>query len=159
MVWRFDPLILTDKISIDDLLCKVENIGNKLVGYTEKLVFSFADIALYKKVKANLENSKVNYSEWTEEQMVDFAKRLVDLNKSNNWNYDLATCGEAVDLDGISHNHCVDDNLMIRFAYKDKALMDFLGVEIKTVEKSLFGTVPIPSNAIMLNANSLLAFA
>ena len=153
VVWRFDPLILTDKISIDDLLCKVENIGNKLVGYTEKLVFSFADIALYKKVKANLENSKVNYSEWTEEQMVDFAKRLVDLNKSNNWNYDLATCGEAVDLDGISHNHCVDDNLMIRFAYKDKALMDFLGVEIKTVEKSLFGTVPIPSNAIMLNAN------
>ncbi|MBQ2350829.1 MAG: DUF1848 family protein, partial [Bacteroidales bacterium] len=62
VVWRFDPLILTDKISIDDLLCKVENIGNKLVGYTEKVVFSFADIALYKKVKANLEKSKVNYS-------------------------------------------------------------------------------------------------
>ena len=152
VVWRFDPLILTDKISIDDLLCKVENIGNKLVGYTEKLVFSFADIALYKKVKANLEKSKVNYSEWTEEQMVDFAKRLVDLNKSNNWNYDLATCGEAVDLDGISHNHCVDDNLMIRFAFNDKALMDFLGVEIKTIENSLFG-VSIPPNAIMLNAN------
>ena len=36
VVWRFDPLILTDKISIDDLLCKVENIGNKLVGYTER---------------------------------------------------------------------------------------------------------------------------
>ena len=153
VVWRFDPLILTDNISIDDLLCKVENIGNKLDGYTEKLVFSFADIALYKKVKANLEKSKVKYSEWTEEQMLEFARRLVELNKSNNWNYTLATCGEAVDLDGISHNHCVDDNLMIRFAYNDKVLMDFLGVEIKTVEKSLFGVAPIPPNAIMLNAN------
>ena len=81
VVWRFDPLILTDKISIDDLLCKVENIGNKLVGYTEKLVFSFADIALYKKVKANLEKSKVKYSEWTKEQMLEFARRLVELNK------------------------------------------------------------------------------
>ena len=30
VVWRFDPLILTDKISIDDLLRKIENIGNKI---------------------------------------------------------------------------------------------------------------------------------
>ena len=65
----------------------------------------------------------------------------------------MATCGEAADLNGISHNHCVDDDLMIRFAYNDKALMDFLGVEIKTIEKSLFGAMPIPANAIMLNAN------
>ncbi len=39
---------------------------------------------------------------------------------------------------------------MIRFAHHDRALMDFLGVEIKTVENSLFGTVPIPANALML---------
>jgi len=153
VVWRFDPLILTDKISIDDLLCKVENIGNKLVGYTEKLVFSFADIAEYKKVKVNLKNNNVNYSEWTKEQMIEFARRLVELNKSNNWNYDLATCGEAADLDGISHNHCVDDNLMIRLAHNDEKLMKFLGVEIHNIEKSLFGATPIPANAIMLNNN------
>jgi len=41
--------------------------------------------------------------------------------------------------------------LMIRFAHHDKALMDFLGVEIKTVENSLFGTEPIPANAIRLS--------
>ena len=28
VIWRFDPLILTDKISMDDLLKKIENIGN-----------------------------------------------------------------------------------------------------------------------------------
>ena len=153
VVWRFDPLILTDQITIDDLLRKIESIGDQLLGYTEKLVFSFADIVSYKKVKANLEKNKVSYRDWTKEQMVEFASRLVALNKKKGWNYALATCGEVADLDGIEHNHCVDDNLMIRFAYKDAKLMKFLGVEIHTIEKSLFGAAPVPANAIMLNAN------
>ena len=151
VIWRFDPLILTDQIGLDDLLRKVENIGDQLWGYTEKLVFSYADIKLYKKVKANLEKSHVNYSEWTAAQMEKFAQRLSELNQK--WHYQLATCGEKIDIEqyGIQHNRCVDDDLMIRFANHDKALMDFLGVEVKTIENSLFGMEPIPANAIMLN--------
>ena len=94
VVWRFDPLILTDDISVDDLLAKVQNIGDQLKGYTEKLVFSYADIALYKKVKANLERNGIPYHEWTEEQMEIFAQRLSVMNRERNWNYTLATCGE-----------------------------------------------------------------
>jgi hypothetical protein len=41
---------------------------------------------------------------------------------------------------------------MIRFAYKDKVLMDYLGVEVKNIENSLFGMEPIPSDAIILNS-------
>lgn len=150
VIWRFDPLILTDRISADDLLRKVENIGDQLRCYTEKLVFSYADIATYKKVKSNLERNGVKYSEWTNEQMVDFARRLVSLNKAKCWNYTLATCGEAADLEGVQHNRCVDDTLMIRFAHHDKTLMDFLGVEIRPVQNSLFGAEPLPDNAIAL---------
>ena len=151
VIWRFDPLILTDQIGLDNLLKKVENIGDQLLGYTEKLVFSYADIALYKKVKANLDKSHVNYTEWTTAQMEEFAQRLSELNQK--WHYQLATCGEKIDLKkhGIDKSKCVDDDLMIRFAHHDKALMDFLGAEIKTVENSLFGTEPIPTNAIILN--------
>ena len=151
VIWRFDPLILTDKISLEDLLRKVANIGDQLQGYIEKLVFSYADIALYKKVKANLDKSHVCYQEWTEPQMEEFAKRLSELNQR--WHYELATCGEKIDIEqyGIQHNHCVDDNLMIRFAHHDKVLMDFLGVEIKTVENTLFGEEPIPDSVIWLN--------
>ena len=151
VIWRFDPLILTDQIGLDDLLRKVENIGDKLLGYTEKLVFSYADIALYKKVKANLDKIHVNYAEWTTDQMEEFAQRLSELNKK--WHYQLTTCGEKIDIEkyGIHHNKCVDDNLMIRFAHHDKTLMDFLGVEVKTIENSLFGMEPIPANAIMLS--------
>lgn len=146
VIWRFDPLILTDKIGLGELLRKVANIGNQLLGYTEKLVFSYADIALYKKVKANLDKNQVNYMEWTELQMEEFAKKLSKLNQK--WCYQLATCGEKIDLEqyGIHHNHCVDDNLIIRFAYQDDALMNFLGAEIKQAEDFLF----IPDDAILL---------
>ena len=109
---------------------KFENIGNQLQGYTEKLVFSFADIAAYKKVKSNLEKNQIHYTEWTENQMNEFAKNLSELNRK--WNFQLATCGEKINLAqyGIAHNKCVDDELMIRFAKNDSVLMDFLGVEV-----------------------------
>lgn len=136
VVWRFDPLIQTDKINIEKLLKKIENIGEQLKDYTEKLVFSFADIISYRKVKSNLEKSGINYIDWSSEQMKEFAQRLVELNKEKGWNFTLATCGETANLEGIEHNHCVDDRLMVRFGYKSKELLDFLGVEIKANEFS-----------------------
>lgn len=154
VVWRFDPLILTDKIDMDKLLRKIEYIGDQLRGYTEKLVFSFVDIVSYRKVKANLERSHVNYIDWANEQMIEFAEKLVHLNKVKEWNYILATCGEAADLDGVEHNHCVDDHLMVRFGYKSKKLMDFLGAKIINSEHSLFSemdTMEIPQGAISLD--------
>ena len=42
VIWRFDPLVLTDSINIDSLLNKISAIGDQLYGYTKKLVFSFA---------------------------------------------------------------------------------------------------------------------
>lgn len=151
VIWRFDPLILTDKINIDLLLKKIEYIGNKLFGYTEKLVFSFADIASYKKVKSNLEKNGINYIEWNDASMNEFAKQLSELNKK--WNYQLATCGERIDIQqyGIEHNHCVDDNLMIRFAHEDKVLMDFLKVDIIKMQPVLFDMPEIPEDAIKID--------
>ena len=142
VIWRFDPLVLTEPggraaITTDVLLDKIERIGDQLKGYTEKLVFSFADIATYRKVKHNLKESNINYIEWNEPDMVDFAKRLVELNKK--WGFTLATCGEKIDLPGVVHNSCIDHDLIIRLAHKDKALMDYLGVTIVPVQRDMFG--------------------
>lgn len=155
VVWRFDPLILTDKIDMDTLLSKIENIGDQLVGYTEKLVFSFADIVSYRKVKSNLERSHINYIDWSSEQMFEFAGRLVELNKRKGWNYILATCGEAANLPGVEHNHCVDDRLMVRFGSHSPELLKFLGAEIiDTVHSdnlfAEFEGVDIPEGAVDL---------
>lgn len=127
VVWRFDPLILTDKINIDTLLDKIAHIANVLAGYTEKLVFSFADIESYKKVSRNLRQSGINYCEWDEESMRDFASRLSALNR-NKWKFRLATCAERINLSeyGIEHNRCIDPELISRFAPDDVILQNFL---------------------------------
>ena len=152
VIWRFDPLVLTDNINIGKLLDKVENIGNQLLGYTEKLVFSFADILSYRKVQANLQKANINYIDWQETQMREFARRLSVLNQK--WGYELATCGEKIDLTefGVKKNHCVDDELIIKLAYDDKKLMDYLKVKFYPMpQKSLFGdSESLPDSAIIL---------
>jgi len=127
VIWRFDPLLLSNEISIDVLLERIGNIGRQLKGYTEKLVFSFIDIASYRKVQNNLAGFGIR--EFSAEEQVRFAKGLADLNKE--FDFELATCGELADLSehGIKHNKCVDDELMIRLFHDDAKLMEFIGAE------------------------------
>lgn len=156
VIWRFDPMILTNHISINNLLDKVQNIGNRLNGYTEKLVFSYADILAYKKVKHNLEVSSIVYRDWTCEMMDDFACKLSDMNRKLRWNFQLATCGEKIDLERyeILHNRCIDGDLITRLAWEDKELMDFMKIKIEDVPApSLFGDTELPKGAILLPKN------
>lgn len=127
VVWRFDPLILTDRIDIDILLDKISNIADQLKRYTEKLVFSFADIASYKKVSKNLTMAGINFREWDEASMVEFAERLSALNKQP-WNFRLTTCAESIDLSefGIEHNSCIDPELIGRLSPSDTMLQNLL---------------------------------
>lgn len=150
VVWRFDPMILTDKIGVDELLRKVDNIGNQLKGVTEKLVFSFADILEYRKVKVNLEKNNIPYRVWDLMQMEQFAEGISELNKA--WGFQLATCGEKIDIAryGIEHNRCIDGDLIARRAYKDKKLMDFMGVKLQTLQPSFYGDIQSPEGAIVL---------
>ena len=163
VVWRFDPMILTDDISVNTLITKIQNIGDQLKGYTEKLVFSYADITVYKKVKANLEKSGVPYHEWTTEQMEEFAQKLSELNHNRGWNYQLATCGEKINIEkyGIAHNRCIDGDLITRLAWDDKKLMNFMKVKIQSMPApSLFDNTPsLPQGAIVLPNNQFFLSA
>ncbi len=134
IIWRFDPYILTDNITVEDLLKRTKHIGDRLKNYTNKLVFSFADIEFYKKVKNNLTREHINYIEFTDKTMNQLAKGLMELNKK--WNFKIGTCSEKIDLEkyGIEHNKCIDDDLMKDIFSDDFELMKFLGYE-----KNLFG--------------------
>lgn len=127
VVWRFDPMILTDSIGIDELLHKVANIGDALQGYAEKMVFSYADIALYKKVVRNLDAYNIKYREWDMQLMMEFAERLSGLNALR-WGYSLATCSEKIALEeyGIEHNQCIDPLLISRLSPNDAELQNYL---------------------------------
>ncbi|HAN77023.1 MAG TPA: hypothetical protein DCQ31_04225, partial [Bacteroidales bacterium] len=144
VIWRFDPLILTNEIGVDELLRKLENIGNQLKEHTNKLVFSFADIKSYKKVQNNLRKASINYVEFNERTMNEIAAGLQALNKT--WRFkEIGTCAEPIDLKkyGITHNKCIDDDLMIKLFSKDKKLMDFIGYKPPVVQTNLFAQEPI----------------
>jgi len=146
VIWRFDPLILTDNIDVDELLRRVKKVGDELRDYTEKLIFSFVDIEIYKKVVNNLKKEKVNYIEWTPELMENFAEGIHKINK--NWGLKLGTCSEEIDLDKyqIIHNKCIDDDLMIDLFSDDEKLMDFLGVKIQSADLFSNGKVKKTKN-------------
>lgn len=141
VIWRFDPLVLTDQLSVDELLRRMERIGDLLQGYTEKLVISFADIDVYPKVQHNLARLGIHSRSLTEGDMRRMAEGIAQLNKR--WKLTVATCGEAIDLEsyGIVHNRCIDDELMLRCFSEDDELMRFLGVK-PVQETSLFGEEP-----------------
>ena len=125
IIWRFDPLVLTDTIDIRELLGRVKRIGDVLKDHTEKLVFSFVDIHSYKKVSINLKGTGCR--EFTESEKQEFVDGLLALNKD--WEFVLATCGEDFAHEGIVRNKCVDDELMMRLFQDDMELMEFIGAE------------------------------
>ncbi|MBT8508688.1 hypothetical protein AZH53_09755 [Methanomicrobiaceae archaeon CYW5] len=125
VIWRFDPIILSDKLSIDDILTRIEWIGNRVHPYTQKLVFSFIDIAGYKKVQKNLGMTSVREPSTSEMEL--FAEKIAEMNSK--WGLECATCGEEVDLErfGIRHNSCIDGDLLHRLFPNDARLVGFLG--------------------------------
>ena len=127
VIWRFDPLLLSDSLTVDVLLDKIVTIGQELQGATGKLVFSFADIQTYRKVSKNL--SGTTCREFSLDEKIEFAKGLHEINLS--LGLELATCAEDIELSeyGIKHNKCVDDDLMMRLFHDDAALMKFIGAE------------------------------
>ncbi|MGD0887289.1 MAG: DUF1848 family protein [Thermodesulfovibrionales bacterium] len=128
VIWRFDPLILSETITTDRLLEKIHGVGAKIHKHTEKLTISFIDIKRYKKVSRNLTAAGFkDCREFTLEDMRDIAKGLKEMNRE--WNLQIATCAEATDFSeyGIVRNKCIDDDLLICLFSQDKELMDFLG--------------------------------
>lgn len=135
VIWRFDPLIISPELSPRNLLTRIENIGNQLKGYTDKLVFSFVDISIYRKVQKNLQTfltqKNIKTQEFNQKQMIETVEGLVAIRerwKSENWNITLGTCAEQIDLKkyGIEHNRCIDPDLMKQIFRNDPELNHYL---------------------------------
>ncbi len=154
VIWRFDPLIITPNITPRDLLKRIWNIGNKLKGYTNKLVFSFVDVSTYRKVqnnliketvfftKDNIGSAEANISQRME--IVDGICKIREAWHKEGWNIDIATCAENIDLEsyGIEHNRCIDGELMKRIFSYDKELVYYLHT-LKWPERDIFGNLPL----------------
>lgn len=124
VIWRFDPVLLSDTISVDTVLSRIKAIGEQIHPFTKKLVFSFIDIEKYKKVKSNVKVQKIR--ELDTEERAAFVEGLVHLNEA--WGLELATCGEdeLYDSYGIKKNSCIDGGLIGSLFPEDLELLAFL---------------------------------
>lgn len=135
------------------MLTRIWHIGNKLKGYTNKLVFSFVDVKDYRKVQSNLiketmfftkenvGNAEVNLAQRIE--IVEGLQKIREAWHKDGWNVEIATCAEDIDLEayGIEHNRCIDGELMKQLFAEDEELVYYLQT-LKLPERDLFGNLP-----------------
>lgn len=104
VVWRYDPILVNGRYTIEYHLKAFEEIAGCLKGYTEKVVISFVDF--YAKT---LRNTKDLYiKSLSREEMREIAEGMAQIAKS--CGLVIETCAEQINLQdvGIRHGSCID---------------------------------------------------
>lgn len=108
VIWRYDPIFISDKYTLQWHIKMFDYISSKLKGYTNVCVFSFLDI--YEKIKKNL--FSIGARTLNKEEIIKLVSSFEVIAKKNN--IILKTCCEEVDLTmyNISHSCCIDPILI-----------------------------------------------
>lgn len=116
VIWRYDPIILSNKTGVDFHLENIEKISKKLKGATERLVISFIDD--YKKTKARLDILKGDpgYVFSTDLFNTDgFGELLKGIEKiAGGSGLKVFSCAEDIDLEkyNMEKSSCIDAELI-----------------------------------------------
>ncbi|MCE5298959.1 MAG: DUF1848 domain-containing protein [Methanoregulaceae archaeon] len=127
LTWRFDPLLLSDTLTVEGLLERIGTIGDRIADYAGRLVVSFIDIDKYSRVRRNLASACIpGIREFSDEEIRQFASGLLQLNED--WGLEIRACGEAVELSryGIFRGECISFDLLAKEFSCDPVLMEFL---------------------------------
>lgn len=113
VVWRFDPILLSSVSTEDQILASIASIAKSLEGYTNQLIFSFADI--YSKVERRLsEAQETTFKDVTKtaDQMIRIAEAVAEIAKS--YQMTAKTCAESYDFKvlGIEKAQCIDPQII-----------------------------------------------
>lgn len=143
VVWRYDPIIITNEYSYSYHINRFENIANKLKGYTNKCVISFVDN--YKKTLKNM--SHIKQDVYLPENLLKLSRDLYNIGQKHN--ITIASCAEEIDLSGIGipHGKCIDDKLIEEISGstldigKDKNQRDECGC-IASIDIGSYNTCP-----------------
>ncbi|MGF7057474.1 DUF1848 domain-containing protein [Brassicibacter mesophilus] len=115
VIWRYDPIILTDKYTKEYHYKWFNYLAEKLSGYTERCIISFLD--LYKKTQHNMKG--INLLDIQNKDMEEMADILSKT--ASKYNINIQSCSEEIDLEryNISHGKCIDDKLISKIIGKD----------------------------------------
>jgi len=106
--WRYDPIFITDKYSMDCHIKIFDEMARKLSGYTDNCVISFID--LYAKTKRNFPGVK----EVTKEERMLLGKEFATIGKK--YGITIRTCCEGQDLKevGVDVTGCMTQGVIER---------------------------------------------
>lgn len=101
VIWRYDPIILNDKLTIDFHINAFGKMMTNLSNYTSECIISFVDP--YKKAIRQMGDNLIR--DITRTEMEKIAKEFSKITKIK-----IKTCAEAINLDeyGIGHASCID---------------------------------------------------
>lgn len=88
--WRYDPIFITEKYSLDFHFKAFEKMAGALSGYTNTCIISFID--LYKKVIRNFPQARMV----AKEERLKIGKAFVDIGKR--YNITIKACAESDEL-------------------------------------------------------------
>jgi DNA repair photolyase len=99
--WRYDPIFITNKYTLEKHIEDFEKMAAKLAGYTHDCVISFID--LYEKTKRNFPGVKAV----TNEERSTIAKEFVRIGKK--YDIQIKTCVEGQELSkyGVDCSGCM----------------------------------------------------
>ena len=132
VVWRFDPLLLSDKIPLEDLFRRMESLFSLLGPFCDQMVFSFIDISGYRGVTRNMKRYGLDLvRELTYEEKISTARFLHEC--SMRYGPRIMACSQEMDLTcfGIFPGRCVDDQLFRRIASQDAEFLTWLDKNTK----------------------------
>lgn len=108
VMWRFDPILISEKYSLEYQVHAFSTIAAELNGFTKKVTISFIDEYAF---GGRNVFSSVNTNGVTSNDQQLLAERLSAVAHENGMAID--TCAEAIDLAryGIEHARCVDSRV------------------------------------------------
>lgn len=104
VIWRYDPIIFSDKYTMEYHCKYFKVLAERLGDYTEKCTVSFLD--LYRNTTRNIQ--PLNVQQETTEQRFEIMSRFSET--AVKYGFYIDTCCESMELErlGISHAHCID---------------------------------------------------
>ena len=104
VVWRYDPIFLSDRYTVEYHCRYFRVLAAKLGEYTEKCTVSFLDF--YRSTARNMRSLHIR--EMTAAQQREMMERFSEI--AGEYGLSIDTCSEAISLEdlGISHASCVD---------------------------------------------------
>ncbi len=112
VIWRYDPILITDDLTLSFHLNNYEKIASALSGFTKRVIISIVDN--YRKTLRRLNKLNVGYllDQRNSTNIERLLKGIVQI--SDYHNIKVKSCAEAKDYDylGIAHGKCIDDELL-----------------------------------------------